>query len=573
MAIRTRLRPGDIRAHGLVRRRTRSLAAALIAVVALALMPAVAAATEEGVVAFPGSPLSVFVGLRGECQSSYPVTGVNYYIAEKGDCGLFLAFPKDAAKKQPVFLQEKVFGFTGSAGPELSDLYIPIAQSAVTGEGTGASPYTETTVYDVAEGEGKIEGAMFAQVTDTTTYITGAPQFTQTFTVRNEASKTLYFRALYAGDLYVAGNDFGIGSFLGGPPRFIGGENTAEGILGGFIESTPWSAWEEGCWNEAASEAIEGGRCEGAAPGDKGIWHTVRESATTETGPVFNDEADPAQIDNATGVEWDEDLTSGLAPKAETSFTVINHTEAPAGLSVSPGSQTLTQGQTATVSVTAVNTADKPYAGATLRYSIGGANSQSGTVTLNAAGQGQISYVGSNVGVDTIQMYLDLGNSGTQLPTDPSSTATVTFVPKPPPPPTPNSEYKVQSIKANSNGTITIVFVPTQNGTATVEVTVPTATISRDEALAAKAKKCKKGQIKIKGKCRPKTTLSSKVSASGIAGVPLTISVKPSSKVIKALKKGKTVVLTATLTYKSALGGTPTTQILHFTVKPHKKKH
>lgn len=568
----TRRRPGGIRAHGPISRCIRSLTAALIAVSALALMPAGAAATEEGVVAFPGSPLSVFVGLRGECQSSYPVTGVNYFIAEKGDCGFFLAFPKDEAKKQPAFVQEKVFGFAGSAGPGLGNLYVPISQSAVSGEGTGASPYTETTVYDVAEEEeGKVKGTVFAQVTDTTTYITGAPQFTQTFSVKNEASKTLYFRALYAGDLYVAGDDFGIGSFLGGPPRFIGGENTAEGILGGFIESTPWSAWEEGCWNESAFEAVEGGRCAGAAPGDKGIWHTVRESAATETGPVFNDEADPAQIDNATGVEWDEDLTSGLAPKAETSFTVINHTEAPAGLSVSPGSQTLTQGQTATVTVTALNTAAKPYAGATLRYSIGGANSQSGTVTLNSAGEGQISYVGNNVGVDTIQMYLDLGDSGTQLPTDPSASATVTFLPKPPPPPTPNSTYKVQSIKANSNGTITIVFVPTQNGTATVEVTVPTATIARNEALAARAKKCKKGQTRIKGKCRPKTTLSSKVTASGIAGVPLTVSVKPSSGITKALKKGKTVVLTATLTYKSALGGTPTTQILHFTIKPHKK--
>ncbi|HTD10366.1 MAG TPA: hypothetical protein VK680_15895 [Solirubrobacteraceae bacterium] len=572
MTIQMSHSPGGIRAHGVTSRRTRSLTAALITVAALALMPAGAAATEEGVVAFPGSPLSVFVGLRGECQSSYPVTGVNYFIAEKGDCGFFLAFPKDESKKQPTFLREKVFGFSGSAGPGLSNLYVPISQSAVTGEGTGASPYTETTVYDVTEEEeGKVKGTPFAQVTDTTTYIAGAPQFAQTFSVKNEASKTLYFRALYAGDLYVAGNDFGIGSFLGGPPRFIGGDNTAEGILGGFIESTPWSAWQEGCWNETVNEAEEYGRCFGAAPSDKGIWHTVRESATTETGPAFNDEADPAQIDNAAGVEWDEDLTSGLAPKAEASFTVINHTEAPAGLAVSPGSQTLTQGQTATVSVTALNTAGNPYAGATLRYSIGGANPQSGTVTLNSAGQGQLGYVGTNVGVDTIQMYLDLGNSGTQLPTDPSATATVTFLPKPPPPPTPNSTYKIQSIKANSNGTITIVFVPTQNGTATIEVTVPTATIARNEALAAKAKKCKKGQVRIKGKCRPKSTLSGKLSATGVAGVPLTLTVKPSIKVTKSLKKGKTVVLTAKLTYKSALGGTPIVQILHFTVKPHKK--
>jgi hypothetical protein len=115
--------------------------------------------------------------------------------------------------------------------------------------------------------------------------------------------------------------------------------------------------------------------------------------------------------------------------------------------------------------------------------------------------------------------------------------------------------------------------VPTQSGAATLEVTVPTGTISRKDASAAKKKKCKKNQIKIKGKCRPKTTVSGRVSATGVGGVPLKLTVKPSSKVKKALKKGRTVTLTATLTYKSALGGTPTVQVFHFKVKPKKKHH
>jgi hypothetical protein len=103
-------------------------------------------------------------------------------------------------------------------------------------------------------------------------------------------------------------------------------------------------------------------------------------------------------------------------------------------------------------------------------------------------------------------------------------------------------------------------------------VTVPTGTISRHALAAKKSKKCKKGQIRIKGKCRPKTTVSGRVSAAGIGGVPLKLTVKPSSKVKAALKKGRTVPLTATLTYKSALGGAPTVTTYHFTVKP-KKKH
>ena len=123
-------------------------------------------------------------------------------------------------------------------------------------------------------------------------------------------------------------------------------------------------------------------------------------------------------------------------------------------------------------------------------------------------------------------------------------------------PPTPNSGYTIESIVPNSNGTVTITFVPTQSGEANVVVTVPTASIASTSAVDAKAKKCKKGQVKIKGKCLPSTTVAGTTSASGTAGVPLKLSVNLSSKIKALLKKGKTVHLLATLTYKSSLGGT-----------------
>jgi hypothetical protein len=141
--------------------------------------------------------------------------------------------------------------------------------------------------------------------------------------------------------------------------------------------------------------------------------------------------------------------------------------------------------------------------------------------------------------------------------------------------PPPNSGYTIQSIVGNSNGTVTITFVPTQSGTGTLVVTVPTASIASTSAEAAKAKKCKKGQIKIKGKCLPSTTVTGKASASGTAGVPLKLTVYLSSKIKAQLKKGKTVHLTATLTYTSSFGGTPTVKTYSVTVKgkrPHHKK-
>jgi hypothetical protein len=120
----------------------------------------------------------------------------------------------------------------------------------------------------------------------------------------------------------------------------------------------------------------------------------------------------------------------------------------------------------------------------------------------------------------------------------------------------PTSNYTVKSITENSNGTVTIVFVPTESGEAELVVTVPTASIASTSAVTAKAKKCNK----IKGKCLPKNTVSGKTSGHGTAGVPLKVTVNLSSKIKALLKKGKTVHLTATLTYKSARGGLATVE-------------
>jgi hypothetical protein len=561
-------------------RKWNGLAAIVLALAGLGAFAVSAGAEELSAVRFPGSPLTVFVGPLGQCESNYPNIGNNFYPegSELGDCGLFLAFPAEgggaskAHAGQPKDLQGKTFGFSGTAGPGLSTQYTPVSQTPVTGAGTEASPFTQTTVFSVNDEEEPQK--VYALITETTTYVNGAPQFTSTYVVKNVTEKAgatkLYFRAIYAGDLYVNGDDFGTGVFLAGPPRFVGGESAASGVLGGFQEAPapalPWTSFQEGCWNETPE-----GRCEGAAPTDQGIWHDVR--STVEEAHAFNETVDPTLIDNAAGVEWDQLRESGLEPGHEQAFTIVNRTQAPNGLQVSPPSQTLKQGQTETITLTALDTANQPYAGKSVPYTVSGANPQSGSVTLNAAGQAQISYVGHNPGIDTIQMYVDLGGSGTQVPSDPSGTATVTFTPLPPAP-TPNSSYTVQSVKANSNGTITIVFVPTQAGTATLEVTVPTGTIARREAIEArKAKRCKKGQLKIKGKCLPATTVSGKVSATGVAGVPLTLSVKPSGKINSALKKGKTVHLTATLTYTSSLGGAPTVQTFQVTVKGKRAHH
>jgi len=538
--------------------------AALTALVLTAAMLAASAASAlaDGTVTLGGGPLIVSVGSLGECQSSYPNVGVNFYPpgGTLGDCGFFLAFPVAGNPKALQGEEGKggtVFGFTGSAGPSIpfdgkgGISYTPVGeQGPVTGSGTSASPYSEITQFKVSN-----EGKDFALVTVTTTYINGEVQFTSSYKVQNITSAPevpLFFHAIEAGDLYVSNDDHGTGVFLGGPPRFIGGQNAHTGTLGGFIEvpTSPWSNYQEGYWNGPNP-------LETVIPQDEGIWNAVRTSAANPS--TFNNTIDPNLIDNGAGVSWDQYLKEGLAAKATAEFKIINRAQVPTTLGVQPVTQSLSVGQTGTITVTATDNVGTPYAGRSLVYSIGGANPKSGSVITNANGVATISYVGTNAGLDTIQMFLDLAGTGHQAPQDPASTAQITWAP-------PNSTYKVQSIHANSNGTITITFVPVQGGTAVIEVTVPTATIARRV-------KCRHGQSRIKGKCRPTNTVSGRVTATGVAGVPLKLTVNPSGRVRSALKKGKSVALTVKLTYKSALGGAPTVTIYHVTVKGKRKHH
>ncbi len=417
---------GDGRLEKGLSRRMHTLLGAMAALLAIGLGPVVAGASADGTVTLPGSPLNVSVGSLGECQSSYPNVGVNFFPpgGTLGDCGFFLAFPKTPAG-QPKALQGTVYGFQGAAGPHVpfdgegGMEYTAIEQEPVTGSGTTGDPYSEVTKFKVSDSETNED---YALVTVTTTYVNGEPQFTSSYDVQNitgttvtpEAAKpaaTLYFHAIEAGDLFVANDDHGTGVFLGGPPRFVGGQNPHTGTLGGFIEASPeWSNWQEGYWDGPFT-------VETNDESDKGIWNAVRTSASASE--VFNDNIDPNLIDNGAGVSWDQDLNSGLAAGAHATFSIVNRSQVPSTLGVQPVNQTLTVGQTATISVTATDNVGTPYAGRSLVYSIGGSNPKSGSVITNAAGVATISYVGANAGLDTMQMFLDLAGTGVQASQDP----------------------------------------------------------------------------------------------------------------------------------------------------------
>ena len=274
----------------------------------------------EGVT-FPGGPLTVSVGPLGQCQSSYGENGDNYFPPDSniGDCGFFLAFPASGAG-QPVALQDTTWGFDGAAGPSGISQYVPVSQSPVTGSGTATEPFTEVTTFKLVDPEGNED----ARITETTTYVDGASQFTSSYSVRNTTAVPIYFRSIYAGDLYVGDDDYGTGVLESGPVRFIGGRNVESGAIGGFQEvaepAPAWSSFAEGCWNDVVEESE--GRCSGASASDYGIWHDIE--TTAEETETFNESIEPTDVDNAVGVEWDQLRSTGLAAGDEQAFTIAN---------------------------------------------------------------------------------------------------------------------------------------------------------------------------------------------------------------------------------------------------------
>ena len=178
-------------------------------------------------------PDELFDTRRNVRQLLPPGGGQSSIFSPTADCGFFIAtpsLPKTGLKPQPVDLRGEsetagvVFGFDDNAGPFINTQYTPVSNGPVTGSGTTADPFKLVTVYDVTDSTENATATgknAVLEVTQTSTYVTGNPFFTAYYDVRNvtnllptsgvhkdlDANKTIYYRAIYAGDLFVNGDD------------------------------------------------------------------------------------------------------------------------------------------------------------------------------------------------------------------------------------------------------------------------------------------------------------------------------------------------------------------------------
>lgn len=112
--------------------------------------------------------------------------------------------------------------------------------------------------------------------------------------------------------------------------------------------------------------------------------------------------------------------------------TKLDFIGAPATLMLAPKTATNTVGTPHTVTATVRDVAGNAVPGVTVRFSVIGANSASGSARTDAAGQASFTYTGTTAGLDLISAFADSNDNGTQDAGEPSDAATKTWKPGPP---------------------------------------------------------------------------------------------------------------------------------------------
>jgi hypothetical protein len=109
--------------------------------------------------------------------------------------------------------------------------------------------------------------------------------------------------------------------------------------------------------------------------------------------------------------------------------TKLDMIGAPNSMTLTPATATNTVGNKHTVTATVRDFAGRPVPGVTVRFSVTGANTASGSMATNASGVATFIYTGTHAGPDAIHAYADTNGSSTQNPGEPFADATKIWMP------------------------------------------------------------------------------------------------------------------------------------------------
>jgi len=177
-----------------------------------------------------------------------------------------------------------------------------VSNGPVTGAYTAASPARVDTVMRA--------GDNLFEVKQTILYVAPNLSYRVIWDIRNLSAQTIPFIFGTSADLFIE-SDAGEGMFIDGANRFIGGRNKFTGTIGGVAQVTssqipgeaaptavaPWASWEEG-----------------------DPFPVVRRLSSQD---AFLNTINPAFMDNAVGVSWNDRATAGLPAGQTARYEVI----------------------------------------------------------------------------------------------------------------------------------------------------------------------------------------------------------------------------------------------------------
>jgi hypothetical protein len=387
-------------------RRGRWLAAA-VGCVLLSAAPAQAADT-----VIDGSPLNIYANDNGQLQVGFDGSPTGEFFLPSlspASGGVNVAVAGTGMDGSPF----TVFGFLGSS-------FTQPAALTVTGDGSPGNPWVLNTNFRADTPSANRDVVIAEQVS----YVNGTTDVRVTYGVVNVSDgATLNVRVYEAADLYVAGNDAGVGSFDPAPPRQVGGVNQAAGSSARLVEQAPsWSHYQEGRFGD--------------------VFSVIGNTGQQAQG--FNDTVDPALVDDGVGVQWDFPTLAPGAAGAQTVSSIWRFKHF-VPLQLNLAAATRATGQTATVTVAARNADGNPDPGRSVRYAIAGANPGAGAVTTGADGNAAITWTGANIGTDTLTAFTDANGNGARDADEPEQAVTVTWTAPPAPVPGKSVVVKVVS--------------------------------------------------------------------------------------------------------------------------------
>ena len=259
--------------------------------VAVALVaPAVALAATPSEDIHSAGPLSdIWIGNELSCQVAHTGNAASEFYpanAGVGDCGTFVAV--NGTLFGPDFANHPDRSATGFTAETPFDSTSPgNSQSAVTGNGTAANPYTVTTIVSMP-------GVAATSVTEVDQYIVGNDFYSTTLTVNDFDGSPITGTVYHAGDCFLRSFDSGFGwvdTAHNSAACTINPNDSPASALEEFVPLSP-------AGNSYTEEPF------GNSPGS--IWGDVSSQSN------FSNHCDcTTNEDNAMGISWPLSLTPG----------------------------------------------------------------------------------------------------------------------------------------------------------------------------------------------------------------------------------------------------------------------